>query len=99
MCTTNWSSVTSMIHELTKMVTVDNVWHTQEGHWTYSYRDRDAVVFYQCPPGYCRCDRLGNISDDTACYAVLPNDDSDGQCVCDRKGIVTSSPCHTIIIV
>lgn len=37
---------------------------------------------------------LGNISSDGTCYAVLPNNDTDGQCVCDRKGIVSN--CVTV---
>ena len=43
------------------------------------------LEYYNCPPGYCRCTKVENTSDDV-CNNVYYYDNDDLQCVCDREG-------------
>ena len=81
---------TTSRHSCIGMKTVINLTHRyvhtlQEGYWASISSDSDGVAFHYCPPGYCRCDKLVE-SDDPTCFSVLPEEDIDLQCVCDRKG-------------
>ena len=42
------------------------------------------LEYYNCPPGYCRCSKVENVSD--VCSNVYYYDNDDLQCVCDRQG-------------
>ena len=87
----NWMSWWNVYHEQDFMCWYETstkfliVHFPQEGYWASISSDSNGVAFHYCPPGYCRCARLEE-SDDPTCYSILPEDDIDKQCVCDRKG-------------
>ena len=59
----------------------------QRGYWGHTVDDESVngmLEYYNCPPGYCRCNKVGNLSDE--CSNVYHYDNDDLQCVCDREG-------------
>ncbi|XP_065905479.1 uncharacterized protein [Dysidea avara] len=66
----------------------------KDGYWAHRIKDINVngeLIYHWCPPGYCRCTSLDDVTG--TCSSVYYFDNDDLQCVCDREGHLCGK-CH-----